>query len=759
MFAPPPVLLSIGQIEREKRLQLEREAQRKKATATAQAVGTQDSRNRLKTSIFSRKRASKDLSQLSKEKNKKNKKTDRYSVSDPVSTSPIGPAKKHQERAGERAERKGRNSALPSPLLGKCSPPKRPARPPVELTTVLDFLHSPKEHVAAESVAPAAATFLEPAKQESALPATPCPPPVPFKSPRHLSNPVAYAEFQSALAGLQTEKQPVGYSQEWTLLPDKSELPSTQSIWTPTASMNAPFSWPVDFAATTGMLETSKRANDLCLSPVDMREKRSSWAHSESIPEPAVAIKRPKTTPLCVRRGSEKDTKRCTLESRVSQGDNGSAGSMTEKAQSASGQSPPEIQSSLPERPKSETESIMMCPEVFLQDFLPYGRHQETQSGGNTPDGSSLSPIVDHKIGKHLPDTPGSIAKTPTEMYSARRTCLVGLPLVMKNEDPDLWGRSQRQVPQGCSVSHKLGMTDKGNVLAYQANKESSNAASLSANSRIHTSTNMLEFVVDSARTNMAPLAEVDGRESAQLTTTKTPEKKAYRPPIYMEGPLRLWKFSDGQPHSSSIGSPYHFQSLVNEIYQNAGALPQPDVEERMANEICQWFDGYGFGESLTFAGDAFYGDESPDGSAGERIELPGGIMHGSDETWFDDQSICSEDSIPTAHRAAEVQAKGTAGRSGQARRDSSTLPKLDYAWAPRTTSYEAVECASEEKKHVARDSGLGEQGFDWDDDDDDLAEMVKSERPGRAADMSRKAMTKFRGLTGMVVTAWRAEV
>ncbi|EME88175.1 uncharacterized protein MYCFIDRAFT_192412 [Pseudocercospora fijiensis CIRAD86] len=88
------------------------------------------------------------------------------------------------------------------------------------------------------------------------------------------------------------------------------------------------------------------------------------------------------------------------------------------------------------------------------------------------------------------------------------------------------------------------------------------------------------------------------------VVTVTAPELTAWKPTLYVHGPIKLLKPSI-VPRKNSVASLEAFQEAVDRVYQHALAIPRRRSDDAVVDDICDFFDDFDH-EMMGFGGDQF---------------------------------------------------------------------------------------------------------------------------------------------------------
>ncbi|KAM0715033.1 hypothetical protein Q7P37_009498 [Cladosporium fusiforme] len=195
-------------------------------------------------------------------------------------------------------------------------------------------------------------------------------------------------------------------------------------------------------------------------------------------------------------------------------------------------------------------------------------------------------------LDKDLPDTPNSIAPTPTELYQPSRNSLLSAqksrlsggsvkrsPLCLVTET-DAKSNSAPTPPPPVLTSEEVSQHRLTTILEYKSLSENSPPASGAA----------------------TPVATQIHLRGGSVVTVTPPELTAWQRSIYIQGPIRLPK-PVILPRKNSVASMEPFQEAIDRVYQNALFVPRRRSDDAIVDDVCEFFDEFGF-DDIGYAGD-----------------------------------------------------------------------------------------------------------------------------------------------------------
>jgi hypothetical protein len=315
-------------------------------------------------------------------------------------------------------------------------------------------------------------------------------------------------------------------------------------------------------------------------------------------------------------------------------------------------------------------------------------------------------------IDKDLPDTPNSIAPTPTELYQPSRNSL-------------LLARKARASVDSAKRSPLSVITDTDS----QANILPSSApASASDEISPHRLTTILEYKTLSENSPPAsgtttPIATQIHLRGGSVVTVTPPELTAWQRSIYIQGPIRLPK-PVILPRKDSVASMEPFQEAIDRVYQDALFVPRRRSDDAIVDDVCEFFDDFGFGD-IGFGSDLLAIEQAEGANDDdvmdvdeleetiERFTTPPGFPHAVDdispiekvvakdviEASIAKAVVVPEPSVPLppVNNEETLRARGiarlsqqSAGRSSQGSRSSSFRKEVPSASRPTSDTLTA---------------------------------------------------------------------
>ncbi|EMC93408.1 hypothetical protein BAUCODRAFT_37092 [Baudoinia panamericana UAMH 10762] len=234
-------------------------------------------------------------------------------------------------------------------------------------------------------------------------------------------------------------------------------------------------------------------------------------------------------------------------------------------------------------RAKGETMSMLLDAGFFPLDSSSV-RKRAFANLHVKPPPPSPSPYLD----KELPDTPDSIAATPTEVYPGeKQRVLPPIPKVRKTVKP-------RRSPLAPVVTTSGRANGSAGPLVDPTVRLSSIPESMSV-----TENSPPPSASSGVTTLVATQLHLKG---GSVLTVTPPELTAWERHVYIQGAIRLPKPAI-MPRKNSIASLEPFQDVIEHVYQHALHVPRRRSDDAVVEDICEWFDAFGF-EDIAYRGD-----------------------------------------------------------------------------------------------------------------------------------------------------------
>ena len=373
----------------------------------------------------------------------------------------------------------------------------------------------------------------------------------------------------------------------------------------------------------------------------------------------------------------------------------GSSGSSARTGAQKQTKSPTQLVSPRPRKAKGETMTLLQTSD-FSSDIVTSVR----QSKGPRLQTQVVS--ATRFMDKDLPDTPNSIAPTPTELYQPSRNSLI-------------LARKSRSSVDSANRSPLSVVTDT------EGKSDSSAPASASDEISPHRLTTILEYKALSENSPPAsgtttPIATQIHLRGGSVVTVTPPELTAWQRSIYIQGPIRLPK-PVILPRKDSVASMEPFQEAIDRVYQDALLLPRRRSDDAIVDDVCEFFDDFGFGD-IGFGSDLLTIEQAEGANEEEvvdvdeleetieRFSTPPGSAHAVDDISPIEKVVAkdvieasiakaiavSEPSVPLppVNNEETLRARGiarlsqqSAGRSSQGSRSSSFRKEVSSSSRP----------------------------------------------------------------------------
>ncbi|GAB7364936.1 hypothetical protein MBLNU230_g5724t1 [Neophaeotheca triangularis] len=332
---------------------------------------------------------------------------------------------------------------------------------------------------------------------------------------------------------------------------------------------------------------------------------------------------------------------------------------------------------------------------------------------------------------RELPDTPGSIASTPTELYSGGIGSKVLPKRILKTRGSRLHKRSPLSKVAATNVKSNADTAFDAEAARLSAIPESA-------------------LSVLASKENSPPASVVSSPAPTQIqlrngsvVTINTPESTAWLRHAYIQGPIRLNKTAVTM-RKDSIASLEPFQETVDRLYQDTLTITRRRSEDATIDEICDFFDEFDF-EDIGYGGDSLGAEDVNEQEAIEaevdEMELDANERFTTPPTEVpsDDDKVAPKPvpkppipPIPIAPPESQEQlrVKGIARLSHLSGKSNDSAPSTrsgrDSVMSEAAmTSEDASKTQQPEitvLEMVEETAGYGARpdqgGFDWDDDD-----------------------------------------
>ena len=298
-------------------------------------------------------------------------------------------------------------------------------------------------------------------------------------------------------------------------------------------------------------------------------------------------------------------------------------------------------------------------------------------------------------MNKDLPDTPGSMAPTPTELYQAapKRP----LPATKRGVVP------KRRSP----LAHLSKTSAMNNSLDKGGESAAMRLSAIPELASTRGSTTENSPLSSGATTPVA--TQIQLRNGSVLMVTP-PELTAWERHTYIQGPIRLPK-PVIMPRKNSVASLEAFQEAIDQVYQDALVIPRRRSDDAVVDDVCEWFDDYGF-EDVGFEGDVLgtediiledidEAQEMEEGSSREieRFATPPVEPEATPIEKVVAKEVlemASDPPIPPLEDAEALRARGIARLTQRARKESLTLTNSETMVALTTPEPEESMLSSD---------------------------------------------------------------
>ena len=390
--------------------------------------------------------------------------------------------------------------------------------------------------------------------------------------------------------------------------------------------------------------------------------------------------------------------------------------------------SAPDFQLPWKRRRKGETLSMLLESRFFPTESLTRGKNNS-----NINFQVKIPPPLD-LLNKKLLDAPTSIMPTPTELYQ-------GVP-----------PRPTRQVERKFTKGNKkrvplaqISTTDaKANSSSILEDAEAISPGTLPVIPEYGTMSE--KSPVPSGMTT--PVATKIHLQGGSVITVSPPELTAWQQRLYTQGPIKLPK-PVIVPRKGSVASLEPFQDAIEQVYQEALAIPRRRSDDEVVDDVCEFFDDFGF-DGISFEGDVLGVDDKILEEAEENKcsdldldqfgipiveEIPSPVEKVVAKEIVEKMSNLSARAppvIPPLDNEETLRAKGIARLVAKAashgtalpngRKDSLTLSKPDTHLPLLPVAEETMLEEIAEPSHVGSDAEMEQepvdQGFDLSDDE-----------------------------------------
>ena len=231
-------------------------------------------------------------------------------------------------------------------------------------------------------------------------------------------------------------------------------------------------------------------------------------------------------------------------------------------------------------------------------------------------------------VDRDLPDTPNSIAPTPTKLYE-------------HSHAPFGESRNGRK-NGGTALRSPLSVVSDTNAKS-NSTPAPPNAASDGLPHRLATIQEYKPFSENSPLPSgtATPVATQIHLRGGSVVTVTPPELTAWQRSIYIHGSIRLPK-PVILPRKNSVASMEPFQEAIDRVYQDALFVPRRRSDDAVLDDVCEFFDDFGFDDigseggllaverPWSFDGDEMMDVDELDGSM-ERFTTPPGFQSAGD--------------------------------------------------------------------------------------------------------------------------------
>jgi hypothetical protein len=439
-------------------------------------------------------------------------------------------------------------------------------------------------------------------------------------------------------------------------------------------------------------------------SPVKSSSRNGTGSSKIALGEQKTVVTSPTRSIVAVGR-AQRIAKQGIRRQTVTHHRRGSSGNSVKTGAQKQTKSPTQLVAPRPRKMKGKTMTLLQT-SGFSSDI------PNSANKANIPHLQTQVVSATRFIDKDLPDTPNSIAPTPTELYQPSRNSL-------------LLARKARASVDSAKRSPLSVITDtdsQANILPTSA------PASASDEISPHHLTTILEYKALSENSPPAsgtttPIATQIHLRGGSVVTVTPPELTAWQRSIYIQGPIRLPK-PVILPRKDSVASMEPFQEAIDRVYQDALFVPRRRSDDAIVDDVCEFFDDFGFGDigfgSDLLAVEQAEGANDEDGmdvdeleETIERFTTPPGFPHAVDdispiekvvakdviEASIAKAVVVPEPSVPLppVNNEETLRARGiarlsqqSAGRSSQGSRSSSFRKEVPSASRPTSDTLTA---------------------------------------------------------------------
>lgn len=241
---------------------------------------------------------------------------------------------------------------------------------------------------------------------------------------------------------------------------------------------------------------------------------------------------------------------------------------------------------------KGETMSMLVNEGFFPVAEMVYGNVNRRNKRPSPDIGFRLNlPPRLSFIDKDLPETPNSVQSTPIEVYQTEHE----FPTRPRNK-----GRIQKSAGVQRSPLSLITESDT-NARSEGRSRRKSDQVSPGGLAAIPEDAAGAEKSPPASGAT-TPVATQIHLRGGSIVTVTPPELTAWKPTVYIHGPIKLPKPAI-MPRKNSVASLEPFQEAVDKVYQNALGIPRRRSDDAVVDDILDFFDEFGF-EVVSFGGD-----------------------------------------------------------------------------------------------------------------------------------------------------------
>ena len=246
---------------------------------------------------------------------------------------------------------------------------------------------------------------------------------------------------------------------------------------------------------------------------------------------------------------------------------------------------------------KGETMSMLLDTGFFPIEEIIYGTGMKERRPTSRDYRINLPPRLSFLNGS-LPTAPGSNPLTPTEFTPNSPSPRTPTSLRMGGGWNRKSGASKRsplsQIPENDSKANSGGIEEESGEISPSALEPIPEDATTDENS-------------PRGSVVSTPAGTQIHLRGGSVVTVTPPELTAWKPTIYIQGPIKLPKPSI-MPKKNSVASLEAFQEAIDKVYQHALHVPRRRSDDKVVDDICDFFDEYGF-DWISYEGDRFVTD------------------------------------------------------------------------------------------------------------------------------------------------------